>query len=316
MTDRRRAGSTRRLLLPVLLLVAGVALAVGAPALWSITHRDPMLAPIGQGTAVRLAESNGEAPLSTPSAGTLGAVPTATVPATTRSVPVAATVAPTTAAPRSIAPSTVPPSTVASSTVPTSTVAPGSAKATTVDPSRTARTAVPPSRATSSKAPPSRVTSSTKATPAPTVGAPARLQIPSVGIDAPVRPVGLDDQGDMAVPEQVDIVGWYEYGPAPGAAAGSAVLSGHIDSAQQGLGAFSALVGVKSGDRITVTDASGRQVRYRVVAREAFAKKTAPLADLFSRSGAPRLTLITCGGAFDSSARSYLDNIVVTAVPG
>jgi len=35
---------------------------------------------------------------------------------------------------------------------------------------------------------------------------------------------------------------------------------------------------------------------------------------LFARTGQPRLTLITCGGAFNRTTRSYDNNIVVTAV--
>ena len=39
----------------------------------------------------------------------------------------------------------------------------------------------------------------------------------------------------MDLPEDVDRVGWYRFGPAPGAD-GSAVLAGHVDDAEQGLG--------------------------------------------------------------------------------
>jgi LPXTG-site transpeptidase (sortase) family protein len=148
------------------------------------------------------------------------------------------------------------------------------------------------------------------------MGVPARLLIPAIGVDAPVDAVGVDANGDMAVPGQVRRIGWYRFGAKPGSPAGSVVMSGHVDSAQQGLGAFSALGKLKAGDVLTVADAAGRQLRYRVVGREAFAKKSAPLAELFSTSGAARLTLITCGGSFDRSALSYNDNIVVTAVPG
>ncbi len=152
--------------------------------------------------------------------------------------------------------------------------------------------------------------------PAPTMGVPARLQIPAIGIDAPVKAVGVDANGDMAVPAQVQQIGWYRFGAVPGSAAGSVVMSGHVDSAVQGLGAFSRLGDLRSGDTITVSDATGHRLRYHVAGREAFDKKTAPMADLFSRNGAARLTLITCGGDFDSSIRSYVDNIVVTAIPG
>lgn len=61
--------------------------------------------------------------------------------------------------------------------------------------------------------------------------------------------------------------------------------------------------------------ASGQHRTYRVIGREIFDKKNVPLGALFSRTGPERLTLITCGGSFNRSKRSYVDNIVVTAVP-
>ena len=291
MTDRRRAGGIRPFVPAVSLLVVGVVIAIGAPAIWSATHHDPTLNTIDPGIAVRLAESDPTAGRTTAAVGTLGAVPTAIAPGSPGATADAATSARPTAV-RS----------TASGSGRHSAPSAGTAVAHPAAPTTVASTAVTPPVA--------------RRAVTPAVSAPVRLQIPSVGINAPLQAVGLDSRGDMAVPEQVDVVGWYKFGPAPGAATGSAVLSGHIDSAQQGLGAFSALVKVKSGDSITVTDASGRRWRYRVVGREAFDKKTVPLADLFSRSGAARLTLITCGGDFDASIRSYVDNIVVTAVPG
>lgn len=144
---------------------------------------------------------------------------------------------------------------------------------------------------------------------------PRRLTIPSIGVDAEVVPVALEARTDeMEVPQEVDIVGWYRFGPALDATAGSAVIAGHIDDAEQGLGAFARLRDVRPGNRLTVLGSDGRTRRYSVVAREVFVKTRVPLDRLFARDGAPRLTLITCGGSFDRSARSYRDNIVVTAV--
>lgn len=144
---------------------------------------------------------------------------------------------------------------------------------------------------------------------------PRRLTIPSIGVDAEVVPVALEARTDeMEVPQEVDIVGWYRFGPALDATAGSAVIAGHIDDAEQGLGAFARLRDVRPGNRLTVLGSDGRTRRYSVVAREVFVKTRVPLDRLFARDGALRLTLITCGGSFDRSARSYRDNIVVTAV--
>lgn len=284
----------------VLLLVVGVLLAVGAPTAWALTHRDPALDPVGAGIAVALATSTGTA--SDEPAGpapqesdTLGSVPTATMPTS----PAAPSRSDTTTSKSSTTlsrPSTAPPGS-----------ATAAARSSTA-PARSSAAAPKPSAAPSKSAVPKTVVS-VPATP------PTRLKIPAIGVDARVGPVGIDDRGDMAIPEQVQDIGWYQYGPKPGATKGSAVLSGHVDSAQQGLGAFSRLGELQAGDVVTVIDAAGRQLPYRVVGKEAFDKKSVPLDDLFSRSGAARLTLITCGGAFDSSAQSYVDNIVVTAVP-
>ncbi len=142
---------------------------------------------------------------------------------------------------------------------------------------------------------------------------PARLRL--AGVDAPLDPVGVDPAGAMALPEDVDRVGWYRFGPAPGAGEGTAVLAGHVDDAEQGLGALAPLREVEDGAEVQVTDASGAVTRWRVVSRELIEKRAVPLAALFQRTGPPRLVLLTCGGEFLPELRSYADNVVVVAEP-
>lgn len=145
--------------------------------------------------------------------------------------------------------------------------------------------------------------------------APSRLRIPDLGADVPIIAVGVDETGQMAIPENVSQVGWYRYGPAPGSAAGSVVMSGHVDSATEGRGVLAGLAQIDIDDPIIVTDENGTERTYRVISRESYDKATAPMSELFSRSGPPRLTLITCGGEFDATVRSYSHNVVVTAEP-
>ncbi|WP_138734685.1 class F sortase [Modestobacter excelsi] len=144
--------------------------------------------------------------------------------------------------------------------------------------------------------------------------APVRLQL--AGVDAPLDPVGVDPAGAMALPEDVDRVGWYRFGPAPGADEGTAVLAGHVDDAEQGLGALAPLREVEAGAEVRVTDAAGAVTRWQVVSRELIEKRALPLAALFQRTGPPRLVLLTCGGEFLPELRSYADNVVVVAEPG
>ena len=147
------------------------------------------------------------------------------------------------------------------------------------------------------------------------VPAPYRLELPTLGVRAAIRPVGIDGAGQLQIPDDVAAVGWYRFGPRPGDPGGSTVLSGHVDSAEQGRGAFFRLRELQPGDPVLVRDSAGRTRRYRVVAREEWPKSEVPLERIFSRGGAPRLTLVTCGGGFREDVRSYRDTIAVTAVP-
>jgi hypothetical protein len=146
--------------------------------------------------------------------------------------------------------------------------------------------------------------------------APARLRIGALDLNAAVAPVGIDKKtGDFAVPPSVDRVGWYRFGPGFAATAGSIVIAGHVDSAEQGEGAFFRLGKMERDDRITLTDSGGKAREFRVVALERYRKTSIPLDRYFARDGAVRLTLITCGGPFDPKTRHYRDNVVVTAEP-
>lgn len=144
---------------------------------------------------------------------------------------------------------------------------------------------------------------------------PVLLTIPSLDLTSPVDIVGLDDRNQVEVPEDVSRSGWYRFSSRPGGDGGSTVIVAHRDGIGQGAGAFYDLGRVRPGDIVRITTADGTRMAYEVVARESFAKQRVPLEELFSRSGPARLTLITCGGAFDPGALGYTDNIVVTALP-
>jgi sortase (surface protein transpeptidase) len=171
------------------------------------------------------------------------------------------------------------------------------------------------SAAPSASPPPSAAARSQEEAPAEEV-APARLRIPRLGLDATVAAVGVDaETGEFDVPPSVDRVGWYRFGPGATATAGSIVIAGHVDSADQGEGAFFRLSRLAPGDPMTLAGPDGKDRAFEVVARERYRKTRIPLDRYFARDGAPRLTLITCGGPFDAKTRHYRDNIVVTARP-
>ncbi|MGL4339078.1 MAG: class F sortase [Rhodoglobus sp.] len=144
---------------------------------------------------------------------------------------------------------------------------------------------------------------------------PVRVQIPSVGIDVPVEPVGIDGDGLMEIPEDIRVAGWYKFGPDPQSQRGSTVISAHVDSFEQGLGPFAYLKELSDQAEIIVTTADGTIHRYLRESVQNVEKKQLPLDQVFDRAGAPRLVLITCGGQFDQSVLNYSDNVVVIANP-
>jgi hypothetical protein len=143
---------------------------------------------------------------------------------------------------------------------------------------------------------------------------PIRIRLASIDVDAAIVPVGVDGGGEMAVPEDVRTIGWYRFGPGPGAA-GSSVLAGHVDDRVQGRGAFYRLTDLAAGDPVLVRLADGRELRFRVSDVERIEKSQLPTGELFARTGPPRLTLITCGGEFDRAAGHFRDNVVIRAEP-
>lgn len=144
---------------------------------------------------------------------------------------------------------------------------------------------------------------------------PASIRIPSIDVEAGIDRVGRTPDGEMEIPPDVARAGWYApSGVRPGDS-GTAVIAGHVDSRTQGRGAFFALEDLDVGDEIHVEDADGGVTHWQVAARTRYGKEDIPLADIFSRSGPPRLALITCGGAFDATSRSYDANVVVYAEP-
>jgi LPXTG-site transpeptidase (sortase) family protein len=152
-------------------------------------------------------------------------------------------------------------------------------------------------------------------TPAPTpVRTPTRLEIPSIRVSMPLRPVALDRLGAMELPASPQLAGWYRFGPAPGSHSGAAVLAAHVDMPRAGVGPLAALVQLDVGAEVVVR-AGSVTYRYRVVTVRRIDKARLDLDSLFSRDGPPRLHIVTCGGAFDPRARHYADNVVAIAVP-
>jgi sortase (surface protein transpeptidase) len=143
---------------------------------------------------------------------------------------------------------------------------------------------------------------------------PSHLDIPAIGVSSDVIQLGQNADGTAEVPPLArdSRAGWYRYSPTPGEL-GPAVLLGHVDSAEYGPGVFFRLGALRPGDAVSVRRADNTVATFRVTRVVSYPKDAFPTLDVYGNTDDAELRLITCGGAFDSSARSYVDNIVVYA---
>jgi sortase (surface protein transpeptidase) len=159
--------------------------------------------------------------------------------------------------------------------------------------------------------PDTRVPSYEPTPPVLDVAAPVRLEIPAIGVSAALARLGLNPDGTMQVPSDFATAGWYTFGPKPGED-GPAVIAGHIDS-RRGPAVFYRLRELAPGDEVLVERVDGSRARFVVQALARFPKTSFPTDDVFAPTTQPELRLITCDGAFDSTRRSYVDNLIAFA---
>lgn len=139
---------------------------------------------------------------------------------------------------------------------------------------------------------------------------PEVVVVPALGVTAPVTPIRTVD-GVLTPPSDPQQVGWWSGGARAGASEGAAVVTGH--TVHTGGGAFDDLETLSPGDRVVVRSGA-KALAYRVgtvevLSRDELARRS---ADVFGRTGAGRLVLITCE---DWDGTGYRSNVVVTAQP-
>ncbi|MCZ7435753.1 class F sortase [Micromonospora sp. WMMC241] len=144
--------------------------------------------------------------------------------------------------------------------------------------------------------------------------APTTIAIPRIGVRAEIMTLGTNPDGTVQVPplDQAMKAGWYSPGASPGEV-GNAVVVGHVDSAKLGPAVFFNLGALVRGDTITVSRQDGSTATFTVDEVRSYPKTAFPAEQVYGPSGVPGLRVVTCGGVFDRSAGSYLNNIVVYA---
>ncbi|GAA0800628.1 class F sortase [Spirilliplanes yamanashiensis] len=148
---------------------------------------------------------------------------------------------------------------------------------------------------------------------APLTAPPTRVRVPAIGVDSPLERLRIGANGELTTPRDFGQAGWYADGTAPGDV-GPAVIAGHVDSVD-GPAVFFRLRELAAGDTIEVSRGD-QQVTFTVVSTAWYPKSAFPTERVYGPTPDRQLRLITCGGGFDPSRRSYRDNLVVYAVAG
>jgi hypothetical protein len=142
---------------------------------------------------------------------------------------------------------------------------------------------------------------------------PRQLIIPSLAIDANILPMGVTKENTIEAPTSAWDAGWYNKSALPGIATGAMIIDGHVNDTLDGAGIFYSISRLVAGDGITVEKGDMSRLNYRVTGVEQLPLDQVDVDNLI-RSPLGGLHLITCGGQYDESQKTYDDRVIVTAV--
>lgn len=146
---------------------------------------------------------------------------------------------------------------------------------------------------------------------------PRYLKIEKLGINkARILPMGVNAKGELATPNNIFDVGWYEASGKPGQG-GTMIIDGH-NGGPHVLGVFKNLPDLVEGDIITVVRGDDEVFNYSVVESESIALEDADaymaVAAKSPDPGTESVTLISCTGEWSQQRGTYLSRQFVRAV--
>ncbi|WP_142828386.1 class F sortase [Planococcus soli] len=139
---------------------------------------------------------------------------------------------------------------------------------------------------------------------------PTSLKIPALSLEAQVQHLGTTENGEMAVPDNIEDVSWFSPGYKPGEN-GRAVIAGHVDGVE-GPAIFWDLSKLQLGDEVVVQD-KDRTLKFKVHTMESVPLDLADISKVFGYTSSPELVLITCSGTYDFDRGTREERLIVYA---
>ncbi|HWK79818.1 MAG TPA: class F sortase, partial [Thermomicrobiales bacterium] len=140
---------------------------------------------------------------------------------------------------------------------------------------------------------------------------PVSIAATAIGLDAKVEILETVN-GAMQDPTTPDQAAWYKETAKLGAS-GNTVMAGHLNYWGVPEGVFFAIDQLKAGDTIAITGNDGTVYTYVVDWVKQVDATVAPGADIVGETAQPSLTLLTCGGPWNSQVSEYTERTVVRA---
>lgn len=147
----------------------------------------------------------------------------------------------------------------------------------------------------------------------PILADPISIKVENTNIDLDIVELGLEDDGQLQNPSEWDLAGWYRNSAKPDQH-GNMIINAHYDNSYGGPAGFWELKKVSVGDRVMIKDALGKVYSYQVTNTFYLDINDPKRLEIFENDESTKeLTLITCGGVWDSIAGTYNKRLVVKA---
>lgn len=141
---------------------------------------------------------------------------------------------------------------------------------------------------------------------------PRKIIISSIGVNACIERVGVDQNHAVAVPTSIYLAGWYANSALPGQP-GVSLVDGHV-LGRYNDAIFKNLKELSAGDVITIQMGDLSTISYTVKTNDTYSLAQVPNEMLSQLPGVQsQLTLITCGGNFNPQTITYDHRVIVRA---
>lgn len=141
---------------------------------------------------------------------------------------------------------------------------------------------------------------------------PKRINLPTIDTSGYIQSVGIDQNGDIAVPSNVLMAGWYVSSSRPGDA-GLSIITGHRDGVLKG-GVFRYIGNLKKGDVFEIEYGDSSLKYFKVVEVRSVSIEEAYDLLYEQREGIKeQLNLISCSGTYDKTEATYDQRIIVVS---